>query len=47
MRKILFIIAVFSFAFYSCENDGQTDRGSQDSALVKNDSVAPKSVNEI
>lgn len=46
MRKLLLCIAVISFALYSCNNDSKTPRNSQDSAVVKNDSVLSDSLKE-
>lgn len=46
MRKLLFFIAVISFALYSCKNDGKTHSGVQDSTIVKNDSADGNSINE-
>lgn len=46
MRKLLFIIGIFSFVLISCNNEGKTESSSQDSALVKNDSSTSEAVNE-
>ena len=46
MRKLLFIIAVFSFTLHSCKSDGKSEGDTQDTILVKNDSVPPEAVHE-
>lgn len=46
MRKLLFIIAVFSFALHSCKTDGKSEGDTQDTIMVKNDSVSPEAVHE-
>lgn len=39
MKKILLILAIFSFALHSCNSDGKKEFSSQDSVLINNDSV--------
>ena len=46
MRKLLFFIAVFSFTLHSCKSDGKSEGDTQDTILVKNDSVQPEAVHE-
>lgn len=46
MKNLLFIIAVFSIALYSCRNDGGTENSIQDSTNSKVDSSTPGVVND-